>query len=675
MESDSLKLNNNSEKEQKENHHNQHSSNLFILALSALGVVYGDIGTSPLYALKECFYGPHALDVSTNNILGVLSLFFWSLTMVVSVKYLTFVMRADNHGEGGIFALLALIQGTDNISKRTRGLAALSALFGASLLYGDGIITPAISVLSAVEGLEVATEAAKNITIPLTCFILFVFFMMQKKGTESVGKIFGPVMITWFSTLSILGIFQITKNFQILQAINPYYAFNFFMENSFHGFVILGSVVLCITGGEALYADMGHFGRKPIQVSWFFFVFPALLLNYFGQGAALLRNSALASNPFYGLVPSSFIIPMVILSTSATIIASQALVSGAYSLTRQAIQLGFFPRLNIVHTSEQTEGQIYIPTINKALMIGCLAIVLTFKSSSNLAAAYGIAVTANMILTSVVFYFVITKVWKWNTLKSIFLVSFFLAFDTLYFSSNLLKLKDGGWFPLLLAFIILNIMLTWRDGRTILAKRMREIKPPVYKAEDGSIYLKQVAGTSQLFDNAQHLNTSWLPMEILSGEIINNQKRVSGAAVFMSVSLTSVPPVLIHHLKHNKVLHENVLFLSIKSLDMPYAEKNKRIELSNLGNGFFRILAYYGFMETPNVPDIIKKAQEQGLNIDIKDITYYLGRESLLISNKPEMMEWKKSLFTFMSKNALPATSYFSIPPDRVVELGIQIEL
>lgn len=651
-----------------------HNSSIIALALGALGVVYGDIGTSPLYAIKECFYGTHSVAVNEANILGVLSLVFWSLTMVVTFKYLTHVMKADNHGEGGIFALLALTPSDERISKRTRSVVVLAALMGASLLYGDGIITPAISVLSAIEGIEVATEAAKPVTVPLTCLILFILFYFQKKGTGTVGRIFGPVMVLWFSTISVLGLIQIFKNPAVLAAINPVNAINFFILNQFHGFVVLGSVVLCITGGEALYADMGHFGRKPIQLSWYTFVFPALLLNYFGQGALLLSNPNIASNPFFELVPKSLIIPMVILATGATIIASQALISGAFSLTRQGIQLGFFPRLNIIHTSADTEGQIYIPSINKAMMIGCIAIVLMFKNSSNLAAAYGIAVTANMILTSIVFYFVMTKTWHYSKFKAVPLTLFFLIFDSSYFGSNLLKFWHGGWFPILLAVIILTLMLTWRDGRIILAKRMREIKPPVFKDNEGNVYLNNNQGTAQLFEPTQHLNNSWLPMEILSGDIINNKSKVPGTAVFMSVSLKSVPPVLIHHLKHNKTLHENIIFLSIKSVDIPYV-RDRRIEISEVGFGFYRVIAYYGFMETPNVPEIIENAKEQGLKVDLRDITYYLGRESLIISNKSEMMKWRKTIFAFMSRNALPATSYFSIPANKVVELGIQIEI
>ncbi len=648
----------------------------YVLALAALGVVYGDIGTSPLYAIKECFHGTHGIELSQANIMGVLSLVFWSLTMVVSLKYISFVMKANNHGEGGIFALLALIPTDKNISKQTRSFVVIAALLGASLLYGDGVITPAISVLSAIEGLEVATAAAKPFTVPLTCLVLFTLFYFQYKGTGNVGKVFGLITLAWFITISILGITQIAKNPHVLVSINPVYAYNFFAHNHWHGFVVLGAVVLCITGGEALYADMGHFGRKPIQFSWFTIVFPALLLNYFGQGALLLNHPEAASNPFYGMVPKFLIIPMVILATSATIIASQALISGAFSLSKQAIQLGFFPRLNIVHTSEHTEGQIYMPFVNKALMIGCIVTVLGFRESSNLAAAYGIAVTANMVLTSIVFFIVITKTWNWSYRKALPLIIFFLVFDLAYFGSNIIKVWDGGWFPLVMAAIILILMLTWRDGRAELAKRIREKRPPVYLMPDGTATLKSIPGTSHLIEPGQTITTAFLPIELLTGEMVKTLDRIPGTAVFMTVSLKSIPPVMLHYLRHIKVLHEKVIFLSIKSKDIPYVTNpNELIEINEVGFGFFQVVAHYGFMQIPNVPEIIKRVQEMGLNINTDDITYFLGREALVITKRPKMMKWKKGLFAFLSRNSQSATNFFNIPADNVVELGMQIEL
>lgn len=658
-------------------HHNKHHASIWILALTALGVVYGDIGTSPLYALKECFHGNHAIQLSTGNVYGVLSLAFWSLTIVISIKYLVFVMRADNRGEGGMFALLALIP-TEHatISKQTRSIVSMAALLGASLLYGDGIITPTISVLSAIEGLEVATSTAKNITVPITCVILFFLFHVQKYGTAKIGQIFGPIMMLWFVTLATLGVIHIISYPAIFAAINPMYAINFFMENGFKGFVILGSVVLCITGGEALYADMGHFGRKPIQLSWFTFVFPALLLNYFGQGALLLSNPLTVSNPFFSMVPKFLIFPMVILATAATVIASQALISGVFSITRQGIQLGFLPRLNIIHTSEEAEGQIYIPSINKLMMIACILIVIIFKQSSNLASAYGLAVTADMVLTSTVFFFVITRTWKWKLYKAIPLISFFLVFDLAYFGSNVIKFWDGGWFPFTVAMFVLNIMLIWRDGRAELGKQIKSMRLKGV----GTSYLSalSVQALPKITSNISEtpINSEKdLPLDVLLGDLLPNISRVSGTAVFMSVSIKGIPPVLLHHLKHNQVLHEQVVFLSIKSLDIPVVRKNK-FKVNEIGNGFYQIVALYGFMEIPNVPDIIKKSEEFGLKTAPESTTYYLGRETLVISpRRATMMNWRKLIFTFMSRNAQPATSYFSIPPSRVVELGMQIEI
>ncbi|MFN8577210.1 MAG: KUP/HAK/KT family potassium transporter [Candidatus Sericytochromatia bacterium] len=663
--------------ELEEEHYKHNHGNLWALALAALGVVYGDIGTSPLYALKECFHGNHAIHLSTGNIYGVLSLAFWSLTIVICIKYLIFVTRADNRGEGGMFALLALIPTEHTrISKQARSFVVLAALLGASLLYGDGIITPTISVLSAIEGLEVATSSAKNITVPITCVILFFLFYVQKFGTAKIGQIFGPIMLLWFFTLATLGLINVIHYPAIFAAINPMYAFNFFMENGYHGFLILGSVVLCITGGEALYADMGHFGRKPIQLSWFTFVFPALILNYFGQGALLLSNPLTASNPFFSMVPKFLIFPMVILATAATVIASQALISGVFSITRQGIQLGFLPRLNIIHTSSEAEGQIYIPSINKLMMIACILIVIVFKQSSNLASAYGLAVTADMVLTSTVFFFVLTRTWRWPLYKAFALISFFLVFDLAYFGANVLKFFDGGWFPFSVAMLVLNIMLIWRDGRAELGKQIKSMRlKGVGTGYLSALSVQDLAkNTNSISETSLHHEQD-LPLDVLLSDLLPNISRVSGTAVFMSVSLKGVPPVLLHHLKHNQVLHKQVVFLSIKSLDMPVVRKNK-IKVHEIGHGFYQIVALYGFMEIPNVPDIIKRAEEFGLMSPPESTTYYLGRETLVISpRRATMMNWRKTIFTFMSRNAQPATSYFSIPPSRVVELGMQIEI
>ncbi|GIW22205.1 MAG: putative potassium transport system protein kup 1 [Candidatus Sericytochromatia bacterium] len=655
---------------------NDNNKKILFLALTSLGVVYGDIGTSSLYAIKECFNGIHAISLNELNVLGILSLAFWSLTIIISLKYITFVTKADNHGEGGMFALLALIP----ISKAKLGnlksrFIIFCGLLGASLLYGDGVITPTISVLSAIEGLEIATETAKDFTVILTCLILFTLFYFQKQGTTKIGKVFSPIMFLWFSTLFIIGLINLINNPLVLNAINPYYAILFFINNTFSGFIILGSVVLCITGGEALYADMGHFGRKPIKLSWFSFVYPSLILNYFGQGALILKDSSTVNNPFYNMVPKSFVIPMVILSTMATIIASQALISGIFSITRQAIQLGYLPRLNIVHTSEETEGQIYIPFVNKLMMIACILVVLTFKESSKLAAAYGMAVTTDMVLTSILFFFVLYKTWKWNIYKSILLVSFFLIFDLSYFLANILKFFDGGWFPLTIALTILFIMQTWREGREILGKRIKALKLHSIPTTNLSALSTQIKGTGPLTESLVNNESIGLPIEELVKQLTYNiVTRVYGNAVFMTVSLKGIPPVLLHHIKHNQVLHERVILMSIKSVDIPYVKEN-RLEIRDIGCGFYQLIALYGFMETPNVIDILKSANELGFNIDIEETTFYLGRESIIDTGKIKLSKIKKELFIFMSRNAQSATAYFSIPPSRVVEIGMQIEI
>ncbi len=625
-------------------HPNGHGASLAALALGALGVVYGDIGTSPLYAIKECFHGIHAIEVTPDNILGVLSLVFWSLTMVVSFKYLGFVVHADNRGEGGIFALLALIPGVrDRIVDRATKVAVVAALAGAALLYGDGMITPAISVLSAVEGLEVATRAASGAVVPLTCFILIGLFAAQRRGTAGIGRIFGPVMAVWFVVIATFGVLGISHEPRVLGALNPVHALSFFATHRIHGFVVLSSVVLCITGGEALYADLGHFGRKPIELSWFSFVFPALVLNYFGQGALLLHQPEAASNPFFGLVPRFLLLPTVALSTVATVIASQALITGSFSLTQQAIQLGYCPRLQIVHTSDEMRGQIYIPAVNGALAVACVALVLAFRESSRLAAAYGIAVTATMGITSVLYFVVVTRNWRWPLWKALPPVALFLAFDVTYFGSNLLKVVDGGWVPILMGSILLVAMTAWKDGRAELGKRI----------SDGL-----------------------LPLDLLLGEIHRKEiHRVRGTAVFLSSLSSGTPPSLLHHLKHNQVLHEQVVLLTIQVADVPKVERDARLELKPLGEGFFRLIAHYGFMETPNVPDIVERADKLGLRTEPMLTSYFLSRETLRPSSVGPMARWRKELFALISRNARPPSDFFGLPPGRVIELGLQIEI
>jgi KUP system potassium uptake protein len=614
------------------------------LVVMAAGVVFGDIGTSPLYAIKECVDPGHGVDPTRANLFGLLSLVFWSLTMVVTVKYLTFIMKADNRGEGGILALLALVPPRRDGRSTGIGLVAGLVIFGAALLYGDGVITPAISVLSAVEGLSVATTRLTPAVIPLTVAILIGLFAVQKRGTASIGGIFGPIMLLWFVTIAALGLWQVVHFPAVLGAVHPIHAIRFFARHGRQGFLVLGSVVLVITGGEALYADMGHFGRRPIRVAWYALVMPALLLNYFGQAACVLRNPAAASNPFFSLVPSVLLYPMVLLATAATVIASQALISGAYSLTRQAVQLGFFPRVTIVHTSGTSEGQIFVPEVNVALAIACVWLVLSFKESTALAAAYGIAVTGTMGITSIVYFVVLTRSWKWPLWKALPLVGLFLSFDLPFFAANALKFFHGGWFPIAVAVCLFTVMTTWKSGRAALG---------------------------------QTLGDRMLPIDMFVADIDNHRPyRVPGLAVFMSSNPTGVPIVLLHHWKHNHVLHQSVVLLAVMSEPIPEVPATDRIEGKDLGRGLFQVTAHYGFMQTPNVPEIMRQAAERFRIPYVPDRTsYFLGRETLLTSGESAMFRWRKTLFSFISRNARSATQYFGIPADRVVELGMQINL
>ncbi len=613
------------------------------LVLMAAGVVFGDIGTSPLYAIKECVDRDHGVAATEANLLGILSLVFWSLTMVVTVKYLTFIMRADNRGEGGILALLALAPRDRSNTGRIGWLSGL-VIFGAALLYGDGVITPAISVLSAVEGLDVATTRLSPAVVPLTVAILFGLFWVQKRGTAKIGRVFGPIMVVWFAALGVLGVRQIVHYPAVLMAIQPAYALHFFALHGWQGFLVLGSVVLVITGGEALYADMGHFGRGPIRLAWFALVMPALLLNYFGQAACVIQHPEAAANPFYALVPASLIYPMVVLSTVATIIASQALISGAYSLTRQAVQLGFCPRVTIVHTSGEAEGQIYIPEVNVALAVACIWLVLAFKESSALAAAYGIAVTGTMGITSIIYFVVLVRTWHWPLWKAVPLVAIFLSFDIPFFAANAMKLFHGGWFPIAVGLVLFLIMTTWKKGRAILGQSLAGRMLPI------DMFLADVA------EHCPH--------------------RVPGAAVFMSSNPSGVPIVLLHHWKHNQVLHRTIVLLSVVAETIPEVAGKDRLVVNSLGQGFFQITAHFGFMETPSVPQVMRDAVKYyGLPDAPGQTSYFLGRETLLATGNSKMFRWRKSLFAFISRNARSATQYFGIPPDRVVELGMQIDL
>jgi KUP system potassium uptake protein len=621
-----------------------HREGVSKLALMATGVVFGDIGTSPLYAIKECVDPDHGVAVTQANLFGLLSLVFWSLTMVVTVKYLTFIMRADNQGEGGILALLALVPARTKPGSARIGWLASLVIFGAALLYGDGVITPAISVLSAVEGLGVATTRLTPAIVPLTIAILIGLFAVQKRGTARIGGVFGPIMVAWFLTIALLGAVQIARCPSVLQAVHPLYAVRFFAAHGRVAFFVLGSVVLVITGGEALYADMGHFGRRPIRLAWFLLVMPALLVNYFGQAARILLHPEDAANPFFALVPQGLIYPMVALATVATIIASQALISGAYSLTRQAVQLGFFPRVTIVHTSGTSEGQIYVPEVNAALAIACVWLVVTFKASSALAAAYGIAVTGTMGITSIVYFAVLTQAWKWPTWKAAILVAVFLSFDVPFFAANTLKFVQGGWFPVVVAAALFLVMTTWKSGRAHLGRVLAE---------------------------------RMLPIDAFVADVASfHPHRVRGTAVFMSSNPKGVPIVLLHHWKHNQVLHSTVVLLSILSEPVPEVAEDVRVNVTSLDHGLYQVTGHYGFMETPNVPELLEKAAARfGLPHLPSQTSYYLGRETLLTSGNSRMSHWRKALFSFISRNARSATQYFGIPADRVVELGMQINL
>ena len=615
---------------------------LLTLSLTALGIVYGDIGTSPLYAIRESFLEEHGVAVSPENVIGVLSLIFWSLALVISVKYLVFIVRADNRGEGGILALTSLITPASTLRGGRWGLIVLG-LFGTALLYGDGMITPAISVLSAVEGIEIITPALAPYVVPITIAILAALFLIQRRGTAGVGKIFGPVTLVWFATLAALGIWHIVREPRVLVALIPTHAISFFVANGWNGFLVLGSVFLVVTGGEALYADMGHFGRRPIRLAWFAVVLPALLLNYLGQGALLIRDPSAISNPFYRMAPEWALVPVVIIATAATVIASQALISGAFSLTLQAVQLGYSPRVQIDHTSEREFGQIYIPAINWALMAACIGLVLGFRSSTNLAAAYGVAVTTTMTITTLLFYFVARERWQWSRGVALAVTAGFLLIDLAFWGANLIKIPHGGWFPLVVGAVVFALLTTWKRGGQILAERLRESAMP------RDTFLESIArGTPH---------------------------RVPGTAVFMFGDSRGTPPALLHSLKHYKVLHERVVFLAVITQSVPTVSLQERVEVQELGNGFLHVRLAYGFMEEVDIPRELGAIRQDGLSFKPLDTTYFLGRETLIATEHPGMALWRERLFATMSHNARPATAFFRLPPNRVVELGAQVEL
>jgi KUP system potassium uptake protein len=610
------------------------------LTLGAIGVVFGDIGTSPLYALKEIFSGHHPIPVTPENILGLLSMVFWAIMVLVSIKYVAIIMRADNRGEGGSLALLALITSRENPIWLS-WLLTMLGIFAAALFYGDSMITPAISVLSAVEGLEIIAPALKDFVIPVTVIVLTGLFMIQKRGTGVVGLFFGPVMIVWFSVLAGLGINQILRHPEVLVALNPYYAFQFISDYPKLAFLALSAVVLAVTGGEALYTDMGHFGRSPIRLAWFGFVMPALVLNYFGQGALLLHDPQAIRNPFYMLAPEWALIPMVALSTVATVIASQAVISGAFSVARQAVQMGLLPRMGIIHTSGKEEGQIYVPFTNWTLYIAVVALVIGFKSSSNLAAAYGIAVTGTMLIDTILIAFVMRLLWRWHWIFVLMVAGSLLVIDLAFFAANAIKIPEGGWFPLAVGVISFTVLTTWRRGRKLVNEEMA---------------------------------SSSMPIESFI-EFTNDVHRVSGTAVFMTSSPDGVPSALLHNLKHNQILHERVVLMTIKTADKPFVKISKQVETQDLGKNFSRIIVTYGFMQNPDVPRALKLCEAHGMTFDMMSTTFYLARESVVPAAKSSFTFWRAHIFRLMSKNATSATDFFKIPANRVVELGTQIAI
>ena len=617
---------------------------LAFLALTALGVVYGDIGTSPLYAIREAFHGPHAIAVTPGNVLGVLSLIFWSLVLVVTIKYVVVIIRADNKGEGGVLALMALVQG----SRLARGLSPrrimiVLGISGAALLYADGALTPAISVMGAVEGLGVAAPALAGWVVPLTLVILIGLFLFQKRGTAGIGAVFGPVILVWFTTIGILGVTGIVREPSVLAAVLPHHAAGFFAEDVGRGFLVLGAVFLVATGGEALYADLGHFGRRAIQIAWLGVALPGLLLNYFGQGALLLREPAAAVNPFYHLAPTWALYPLIVIATCAAVIASQAVISGSFSLTRQAVQLGYCPRMQIEHTSSREIGQIYVPAVNWGLMLLTCVFVFEFRTSSNIAGAYGVALSTLMTLTTVMFYVMSREVWGWSFARAALVSGLFLAIDATFLAANALKIGQGGWIPLAIAAGVFLLMRTWKRGREILQKRMLEKTVPL------KMLLADLAAEPPI--------------------------RVPGTAIFMNGTQDGTPPALVHNLAHNKVLHERVVFLTVITRDVPHVPPAERVEVKHLGKSFHRVTAHYGFMQDPEIEDILDACRPKGLDIHIEGTTFFLGRETLIATDRPGMARWRERLFSFMSRNAMRATAFFKIPPNQVFEVGAQVEL
>ena len=610
------------------------------LTLTAVGVVYGDIGTSPLYALRECFAGTHSVPPTFENVLGVLSLIVYSLVIVISIKYIAIVMRADNQGEGGILALTALIPTSP---QRNRALLFLLGVFGAALLYGDGMITPAITVLGAIEGLNVATPVFQDYVVPIAVVILIGVFAVQRHGTDRVGRFFGPLMVVWFVLLVVLAIPWILQEPRVFGAIDPRHAVTFFATHGLHGFAVLGAVFLVVTGGEALYADMGHFGKRPIRLAWFILVLPALLINYFGQGAMLLLHPDNAPQAFFLLAPRWALYPVVAIASAAAVIASQALISGAFSLTRQAIQLGYFPRLDVEHTSHHEVGQIYVPQINLMLAISTILIVIGFRSSGALAAAYGIAVTMTMVITVILLHVIATERWKWPLPVAWAMTATFLSIDLAFFGANVLKIREGGWLPLAIGAFLFTVMTTWKTGRRIVAGRM---------------------------------NARAIPLEDFVAAIAAHPPpRVSGTAVFMTAQPRGAPAALAHNLRYNKILHEHVIVLMSRTAVTPFVDDDARVEVEMLGHGITNVVVQYGFMEDPDIPKALELVRQKHVAIDTDDVTFFLGRETLLVTHQKGMAIWREKLFIILARNATRATAFFRLPPERVVELGVQVEM
>lgn len=617
-------------------------SSLPVLALTALGVVFGDIGTSPLYTMKEVFSaGHHPVPLNHDNMFGILSLILWSLIMVVSVKYVAFIMRADNRGEGGIMALLALASRSVGKDAKKQKIIMLLGILGACMFYADGMITPAISVLSAIEGLEVAAPALHPLIIPVTLIVLLILFWAQSKGTALVGAFFGPIMLAWFGTLGVLGVINIMHDTSVLQAIHPYYAYQFFANQPWIAFVALGAVVLSVTGAEALYADMGHFGKKPIRLAWFGFVLPSLVLNYFGQGALILSHPNAVKNPFYLMAPEWMLFPLIGLATLAAVIASQAVITGAFSVSRQALQLGYLPRMHVEHTSESEAGQVYMPRVNWGLMLAVMALVIGFGSSGNLAAAYGIAVTGDMVITTLLAGIVFYNLWGWGWVRTITLVALFLIIDLSFFSANVLKIPDGGWFPLLMGIIIFTLMTTWKIGRAMLFKRLKS------EAIDIEPFIDAMGN---------HPPT-----------------RVSGNAVFMTPNPEGVPHAMLHNLKHNKVLHEKVVILNVRFEDFPHVPDEERVSLETLPHEFYRVSVRYGFKDEPNLPHALTLCALLGLELNPMETSYFIGKEILIPAPKAAMAFWRRKIFIGLFRSAETITNQFKLPPNRVVELGSQV--